>query len=162
MDGLYRNFLTLAILIGGSQLFAFFMDFLKWAVRKKHPARIEKSDEERYPQKITVFVWSDSRHYHGYVRHNYILKEGNIYKKETEPGSGRWIRIILINLFYILVSFAFPIVMLFYAPDYPYIGNYFGISAIIFFMMLHVELTGTDTVARIELYKYLNEGSVNM
>jgi hypothetical protein len=52
--------------------------------------------------------------------------------------------------------------MLFYAPDYPYIGNYFGISAIIFFMMLHVELTGTDTVARIELYKYLNEGLVNM
>ena len=162
MDGLYRNFLTLAILIGGSQLFAFFMDFLKWAVRKKHPARIEKSEDVRYPQNITVFVWSDSRRYHGYVRHDYIRKEGNTYKEEYDHSVGRWIRIILINLFCILVSFAFPIVMLFYVPDYPYIGNYFGISAIIFFMILHIELTGTDTVAKIELYKYLNEGSVNM
>jgi hypothetical protein len=161
MDGLIGNILTLAITICGSQMFAFFIDFLKWAVRKKHPARIEKSEDVRYPQNITVFVWSDSRHYHGYVRHDYIRKEGNTYKEKYDHSVGRWIRIILIDLFYILVSFAVPIVMLFYVPDYPYIGNFFGISAAIFLMFLHAELTGSDTIARIELYKYFNNGSIN-
>ena len=161
MDCLYRNFLTLAILIAGSQLFAFFIDFLKWAVRKKHPARIEKSEDVRYPQNITVFVWSDSRYYHGYVRHNYTRKKGNIYKKELDRSVGRWIIRILLNFFYIIICSALPIAVLFYAPDYPYIGSILGSSAMIFFMILHVELTGSDTIARIELYKYFNNGSIN-
>lgn len=155
MDNLKENFLTLVILIGGSQLFAFFIDFLKWAVRKKHPARIEKSEDVKYPQYLNVSVWSDSHYFHGYKKITYIRKGDNKYKKEMDHSVGGWIRRILINLLYMIVTFALPIGVFFYSPDYPYPENLFGCSAFIFFMILHAELTGSDTVARIELNKYL-------
>ena len=81
MDDLKANLLTYAILFGGSQLFAFLLDLIKWAVSRKHPARIAKSEDVSYPQYLTVSVWHDSHLAHRYIEHTYIRKGNNKYKK---------------------------------------------------------------------------------
>ena len=156
-----ENYLTLAILFGVSQLFAFLIDLIAWAVRKKHPARIEKSEDVSYPQYLTVFVWIDSRRFHGYKKRTYIRKGDNKYKKEIDRSVGGWIKRILINLVYILLIFSFSIAALFYAPDFLYTHHdlVFGLSANLFLVLLHVHLSGADTIARIELNKYLKAQS---
>ena len=61
MDDLNSFILIWAFVIGISQLMGFLIDLIAWAVRKKHPARIEKSENVSYPQYITVSVWHDSQ-----------------------------------------------------------------------------------------------------
>ena len=85
----------------------------------------------------------------------HIRKEDNKYKKYIKRSVGGWIAKILLDLFCLLVIFAFPIAGLIYAPDFPHPELLFGYSAIIFFVFLHVYLAGPDTLARMELNKYL-------
>ena len=134
----------------GSQLMGFIIDLIAWAVRKKHPASIEKSEDISYPKYLTVSVWFDSHRSHGYKKITYIRKENNKYKKCINLSVGGWIAIILS----LLVIFA-PLAILIYAPNFPYPEFLFGYSSIVFFMFLHADLTGPDTLARIELNKYL-------
>ena len=72
MGDLSGEILTWAILFGGSQLIVFIIDLIAWAVRKKHPARVEKSENISYPQYLTVYVWYDSHRSHGYKKITYI------------------------------------------------------------------------------------------
>ncbi len=74
MGDLSGEILTWAILFGGSQLIVFIIDLISWAVRKKHPARVEKSENISYPQYLTVYVWHDSHRSHGYKKITYIRK----------------------------------------------------------------------------------------
>ena len=150
MDDLSGFFMVWLVIFIGSQLFMFIIDLIAWAVRKKHPARIEKSEDVSYPKYLTVFVWFDSHRSHGYKKITYIRKENNKYKKCINLSVGGWIAIILS----LLVIFA-PLAILIYAPHFPYPEFLFGYSSIVFFMFLHADLTGPDTLARIELNKYL-------
>ena len=142
--------MTWLVIFIGSQLMGFIIDLIAWAVRKKHPASIEKSEDISYPKYLTVSVWFDSHRSHGYKRITYIRKENNKYKKCINLSVGGWIAIILS----LLVIFA-PLAILIYAPNFPYPEFLFGYSSIVFFMFLHADLTGPDTLARIELNKYL-------
>lgn len=155
MDDLKAKLLTYAILFGGSQLFAFLLDLIKWAVRRKHPARIEKSEDVSYPQYLTVSVWHDSHYHHRYIEYTYIRKGNNKYKKYIKRSVGGWIGIILIDLFWLVFIFGLPVAGLIIAPNHPDIKLLFGWSLIVFLMFLHNYLTGTDTIARMELNKYL-------
>jgi hypothetical protein len=154
MDDLNSFFLTWAVIFIGTQLFAFLIDLIAWAVRKKHPARIEKSEDVSYPQYLTVNVWHDSHRSHGYKQITYIRKGDNKYKQYVKRSVGGWIGIILLYLFCLVIIFALPVAVLILAPNNPH-PEVFGCSAIVFFLILHAHLTGTDTIARIELNKYL-------
>ena len=155
MDDLRASLLSFAIIFVVTQLTAFLIDFIAWAVRRRHPASIEKSEDVKYPQYLTVSVWRDSHYFHGYRKITFIRKEDNKYKKNIKRSVGGWIAEILIDLFYLLIIFAFPIVGLIYAPNFPHPELLFGCSAIVAFMFLHAYLTGPDTLARMELNKYL-------
>ncbi len=154
MDDLKAKLLTYAILFGGSQLFAFLFDLIKCAVRRKHPARIANSEDVSYPQYLTVNVWHDSHRSHGYKQITYIRKGDNKYKQYVKRSVGGWIGIILLYLFCLVIIFALPVAVLILAPNNPH-PEVFGCSAIVFFLILHAHLTGTDTISRIELNKYL-------
>lgn len=155
MDDLRASLLSFAIIFVVTQLTAFLIDFIAWAVRRRHPASIEKSEDVKYPQYLTVSVWHDSHYFHGYKEITFIRKADNKYKKHIKRSAGGWIAKILLDLFCLLVIFAFPIAGLIYAPDFPHPEFLFGYSAIIFFVFLHVYLTGPDILARMELNKYL-------
>ena len=154
MDDLKANLLTFAILFGGSQLFCFLLDLIKWAVRRKHPARIAKSEDVSYPQYLTVSVWHDSHLAHRYIEYTYIRKGNNKYKKYIKRSIGGWIGIILIDLFWLVLIFGLPVAGLICAPDKPH-PEFYVLSVILFFFILHAHLSGPDTIARIELNKYL-------
>ncbi len=155
MDDLNSFILIWAFIIGISQLMGFLIDLIAWAVRKKHPARIEKSENVSYPQYITVSVWHDSHRSHGYKEITYIRKEDNKYKRYIKRSVGGWIGIILLYLFILVIIFGLPVAGLIIAPNHPDIKLLFGWSLIVFLMFLHNYLTGTDTIARMELNKYL-------
>ena len=155
MDDLNSFILTLAFIFGITQLMGFLIDLIKWAVRRKHPARIEKSEDISFPQYLTVYVWHDSHRSHGYKKITYIRKGNNKYRKYLNLSAGGWITKILLYLFCLVVIFALPVAVLFKAPDYPHPELLFGYSLIVLFIFLHVHLTGPDTIARIELNKYL-------
>ena len=157
MDNLSAVFLIWVSIFGVSQLMGFIIDLIAWAVRRKHPARIEKSEDVIYPEFLTVHIWHDSHRSHGYKQITFIRKDDNKYKKYIKRSAGGWIAKILLDLFCLLVIFAFPIAGLIYAPDFPHPELLFGYSAIIFFVFLHVYLTGPDILARMELNKYLKE-----
>ena len=74
MDDLIGYFQTLAIIFVGSQLMGFILDLIKWAIRKKHPAKIKKSEDVSYPKHLTVSVWFDSHRFHGYKQIMFIRK----------------------------------------------------------------------------------------
>ena len=155
MDDLNSFILIWAFIIGISQLMGFLIDLIAWAVRKKHPARIEKSENVSYPQYITVSVWHDSHRSHGYKEITYIRKEDNKYKRYIKRSVGGWIGIILLYLFILVIIFGLPVAGLIIAPNHPDIKFLFGWSLMVFLMFLHSYLTGTDTIARMELNKYL-------
>ena len=155
MDDLNSFILIWVFIIGISQLMGFLIDLIAWAVRKKHPARIEKSENVSYPQYITVSVWHDSHRSHGYKEITYIRKEDNKYKRYIKRSVGGWIGIILLYLFILVIIFGLPVAGLIIAPNHPDIKLLFGWSLIVFLMFLHNYLTGTDTIARMELNKYL-------
>ena len=75
MDDLNSFILTWAFIFGITQLMGFLIDLIKWAVRRKHPAYISKSEDVKYPQYLTVNVWFDSHRFHGYKEITYIRKE---------------------------------------------------------------------------------------
>ena len=154
MDDLIGYFQILAIFFVGSQLFMFFIDLIAWAVRKKHPAKIEKSEDAIFPKFLTVHIWHDSHRSHGYKQIAFISKGDNKYKKYINLSVGDWIWNILLDLFCLVIIFAFPVTILILAPNNPHF-EYFGYSFIVFFMFLHGHLTGPDILARIELNKYL-------
>ena len=155
MDDLNSFILIWAFIIGISQLMGFLIDLIAWAVRKKHPARIEKSENVSYPQYITVSVWHDSHRSHGYKEITYIRKEDNKYKRYIKRSVGGWIGIILLYLFFLVIIFGLPVAGLIIAPNHPDIKFLFGWSLMVFLIFLHSDLTGTDTIARMELNKYL-------
>ena len=155
MDELIGYFLTWLVFFIGSQLMGFIIDLIAWAVRKKHPAKIEKSEDVSYPKFLTVHIWHDSHRSHGYKKITYIRKGNNKYRKYLNLSAGGWITKILLYLFCLVVIFALPVAVLFKAPDYPHPELLFGCSLIVLFIFLHVHLTGPDTIARIELNKYL-------
>ena len=154
MDELIGNFLTWLAFFAGSQLMGFIIDLIAWAVRKKHPAKIEKSEEVSYPEFLTVHIWHDSHRAHGYKQITFIRKGDNKYKRYINLSVGGWIGNILVNLL-CLVIICHPLAVLIFAPNFPHPGLLFGYSSIVFFMFLHARLTGIDTLARIELNKYL-------
>ena len=155
MDDLNSFILIWAFIIGISQLMGFLIDLIAWAVRKKHPARIEKSENVSYPQYITVSVWHDSHRSHGYKEITYIRKEDNKYKRYIKRSVGGWIGIILLYLLILVIIFGLPVAGLIIAPNHPDIKFLFGWSLMVFLIFLHSDLTGTDTIARMELNKYL-------
>ena len=155
MDDLNSFILIWAFIIGISQLMGFLIDLIAWAVRKKHPARIEKSENVSYPQYITVSVWHDSHRSHGYKEITYIRKEDNKYKRYIKRSVGGWIGIILLYLLFLVIIFGLPVAGLIIAPNHPDINFLFGLSLMVFLVFLHNDLTGTDTIARMELNKYL-------
>ena len=155
MDDLIGYFQALAVFFIASQLFMFFIDLIAWAVRKKHPARVEKSENISYPQYLTVYVWHDSHRSHGYKKITYIRKGNNKYRKYLNLSAGGWIANILLYLFRLLIIFALPVAVFICAPDYPHPELLFGYSLIVFFIFLHIHLAGPSTRARIELKKYL-------
>ena len=155
MDDLNSFILIWAFIIGISQLMGFLIDLIAWAVRKKHPARIEKSENVSYPQYITVSVWHDSHRSHGYKEITYIRKEDNKYKRYIKRSVGGWIGIILLYLLILVIIFGLPVAGLIIAPNHPEIIFLFGWSLMVFLMFLHSYLTGIDTIARKELNKYL-------
>ena len=155
MDDLNSFILIWAFIIGISQLMGFLIDLIAWAVRKKHPARIEKSENVSYPQYITVSVWHDSHRSHGYKEITYIRKEDNKYKRYIKRSVGGWIGIILLYLFILVIIFGLPVAGLIIAPNHPDIKVLFGWSLMVSLMFLHNDLTGIDTIARMELNKYL-------
>ena len=154
MDDVISYFLTLAVIFIGSQLFMFIIDLIAWAVRRKHPARIEKSEDVSYPEFLTVHIWHDSHYSHGYKQITFIRKGDNKYKKYINLSVGGWIGNILVDLLR-LVIICHPLAILIFAPNFPHPGLLFCYSSIVFFMFLHAHLTGIDTLARIELNKYL-------
>lgn len=155
MDDLRASLLSFAVIFVVTQLTAFLIDFIAWTVRRRHPASIEKSEDVKYPQYLTVSVWHDSHYFHGYRKITFIRKEDNKYKKYVKRSVGGWIAKILIDLVWLLIIFAFPIAGLIYAPNFPHPDVLFGCSALIAFMLLHVYLAGPDSLARMELNKYL-------
>ena len=154
MDDLISYFRIVAVIFVGSQLFCFFIDLIAWAVRKKHPAKIEKSEDVSYPKFLTVHIWHDSHIAHRYKQITFIRKGDNKYKKYINLSVGDWIVNIFICLLWLVVIFAVPAAILIIAPNNPH-PEYFGWSFIVFFMFLHNYLTGPDILARIELNKYL-------
>ena len=159
MDDLYSFILIWAFIIGISQLMGFLIDLIAWAVRKKHPARIEKSENVSYPQYITVSVWHDSHRSHGYKEITYIRKEDYKYKRYTKRSVGGWIGIILLDILLLLVIFWYPIFVFLFVPNYPDPELPIGLSLIFLLMFVHSNLTGLNTIARIELNKYLKAQS---
>lgn len=155
MDDLYSFILIWAFIIGISQLMGFLIDLIKWAVRRKHPAYISKSEDVKYPQYLTVNVWSDSHYFHGYKEITYIRKEDNKYKRYIKRSVGGWIGIILLYLLFLVIIFGLPVAGLIIAPNHLDINFLFGWSLMVFLMFLHNDLTGTDTIARMVLNKYL-------
>ena len=154
MDELIGYFLTWLVFFIGSQLMGFIIDLIAWAVRKKHPAKIEKSEDVSYPKFLTVHIWHDSHRSHGYKQITFIRNGDNKYKKYIKLSVGGWIWNILLYLFCLVIIFGFPVALFIIAPNNPH-PEFFGYSFIVFFMFLHGYLTGPDTVARIELNKYL-------
>ena len=106
MDDLISYFLTLAVVFIGTQLFCFLIDLIAWAVRKKHPAKIEKSEDVSYPEFITVHIWHDSHRSHGYKQTTFIRKDDNKYKKQP-LSVGSWIWNIILYLFILAVIYVF-------------------------------------------------------
>ena len=155
MDDLNSFILTLAFIFGITQLMGFLIDLIKWAVRKKHPAKIEKSEDVSYPKFITVNIWHDSHLAHRYIQITFIRKGNNKYKQYIKRSVGGWIGIILLYLFILVIIFGLPVAGLIIAPNHPDIKLLFGCSLNVFLMFLHFYLTGTDTIARMELNKYL-------
>jgi hypothetical protein len=153
-DDLIKYFRILGVIFIGSQLFCFFIDFIAWAVRKKHPAKIEKSENVSYPKFLTVHIWHDSHRAHRYKQITFIRKGDNKYKEYINLSVGGWIGNILIYLLCLAVIFAVPVMVLILAPNDPHF-EYFGWSFIVFFIFVHRYLAGPDTLARIELKKYL-------
>ena len=147
MDDLNSFILPWAFIFGIFQLEAVLINLIKWAVRRKHPAYISKSED--------VNVWFDSHRFHGYKEITYIRKEDNKYKRYIKRSVGGWIGIILLYIFILVIIFGLPVAGLIIAPNHPDIKLLFGWSLIVFLMFLHIYLTGTDTIARIELNKYL-------
>ena len=154
MDNLSAVFLIWVSIFGVSQLMGFIIDLIAWAVRRKHPARIEKSEDVIYPEFLTVHIWHDSHRSHGYKQITFIRKDDNKYKKYINLSVGGWIANILLYLFCLAVIFAVPVIVFILAPNDPH-PELIGWSPIVFFLFLHVHLTGPDTLARIELNKYL-------
>ena len=154
MDDLIGYLQALAVFFIASQLFMFFIDFIALAVRKKHPAKIEKSEDLSYPKFLTVHVWHDSHRSHRYKQITFIRKGDNKYKKYIKLSVGGWIWNILLYLFCLVIIFGFPVALFIIAPNNPH-PEFLGYSFTVFFMFLHSHLTGPDTVARIELNKYL-------
>lgn len=154
MDDLNSYLRISAVIFIGSQLFMFFIDLIAWAVRKKHPAKIEKSEDVSYPKFLTVHIWHDSHRSHRYKQITFIRKGDNKYKKYINLSVGGLIGNILIYLLLLAVIFAVPVVILIIAPKDPH-PEIFCWSFIVFFMFLHGFLIGPDTLARIELIKYL-------
>ena len=154
MDDLNSFILIWAFIFGISQLMGFLIDLIAWAVRKKHPARIEKSEDATYPKFLTVHVWHDSHRSHGYKQIQFIRKDDNKYKLYIKRSVGGWIGIILLDLFILVIIFAMPVAVLILAPDTPR-PEILGWSLIVLLMFVHSHLTGLDTIARIELNKYL-------
>ena len=159
MDDLISFLRVLVIFIVGSQLFFFLIDLIAWAVRKKHPARIEKSENVSYPQYITVSVWHDSHRSHGYKEITYIRKEDNKYKRYIKRSVGGWIGIILLDILLLLIIFWYPIFVFLFVPNYPDPELPIGYSVVVSLLFLHKHFIGIDTIARIELNKYLKAQS---
>ena len=157
MNDLISYFLTLAVVFVGTQLFCFLIDLIAWAVRKKHPAKIEKSEDVSYPEFITVHTWHDSHRSHGYKQTTFIRKGDNKYKKKSLSVGG-WIWNIILYSFILAVIFGFPVSLFIIAPHDPH-PEYLGYSFIVFFMFMHSFLIGPDTLARMELKKYLKAQS---
>ena len=155
MDDLNSFILIWAFIIGISQLMGFLIDLIKWAVRRKHPAKIEKSEDVSYPKFITVNIWHDSHFAHRYIQITFIRKEDNKYKRYIKRSVGGWIGSILLYLFFLVIIFGLPVAGLIIAPNHPDIKFLFGWSLMVFLIFLHSDLTGTDTIARMELNKYL-------
>ena len=155
MDDLNSFILIWAFIIGISQLMGFLIDLIKWAVRRKHPAYISKSEDVKYPQYLTVNVWFDSHRFHGFKEITYIRKEDNKYKRYIKRSVGGWIGIILLYLLFLVIIFGLPVAGLIIAPNHPDINFLFGWSLMVFLMFLHSYLTGIDTIAMMELNKYL-------
>ena len=154
MDDVISYFLILAVIFIGSQLFMFIIDLIAWAVRKKHPAKIEKSEDVSYPKFLTVHIWHDSHYSHRYKQITFIRKDDNKYKRYINLSVGGWIGNILIVLLCLVVIFAVPVMVFILAPNdsHPEVYSW---SFIVFFMFVHGFLFGPDTIARIELNKYL-------
>ena len=155
MDDLNSFILTMAFIFGIFQLTGFLIDFIKWAVRRKHPAYIRKSEDVKYPQYLTVNVWFDSHYSHGYMEITYIRKEDKKYKRYIKRSVGGWIGVILLYLLILVIIFGLPVAGLIIAPNHPDIKVLFALSLMFLLMFLHTYLTGTDTIARMELNKYL-------
>lgn len=154
MDDLNSFILIWAFIFGISQLMGFLVDLIAWAVRKKHPARIEKSEDATYPKFLTVHVWHDSHRSHGYKQIQFIRKDDNKYKLYIKRSVSGWIGIILLYLLLLVIIFAMPVAVLILAPDNPR-PEISGWSLIVLLMFVHSHLTGPDTIARLELNKYL-------
>ncbi len=154
MDDLNSYILIWAFIFGITQLMGFLVDLIAWAVRKKHPARIEKSEDAIYPMFLTVHVWHDSHRSHGYKQIQFIRKDDNKYKLYIKRSVGGWIGIILLYLLLLVIIFAMPVAVLILAPDNPR-PEISGWSVIVLLMFVHSHLTGPDTIARLELNKYL-------
>ena len=154
MDDLNSFILIWAFIFGITQLMGFLVDLISWAVRKKHPARIEKSEDATYPKFLTVHVWHDSHLSHGYKQIQFIRKDDNKYKLYIKRSVSGWIGIILLYLLLLVIIFAMPVAVLILAPDNPR-PEISGWSLIVLLMFVHSHLTGPDTIARLELNKYL-------
>ena len=159
MDDLNSFILTWAFIFGITQLMGFLIDLIKWAVRRKHPAYIRKSEDVKYPQYLTVNVWFDSHRFHGFKEITYIRKEDNKYKRYIKRSVGGWIGIILLDILLLLVIFWYPIFVFLFVPNYPDPELPIGYSVVVSLLFLHIYLTGIDTIARIELNKYLKAQS---
>ena len=120
MDDVISFFPTLAVIFIGSQLFMFFIDLIAWAVRKKHPAKIEKSEDVSYPKFLTVHIWHDSHYSHRYKQITFIRKGDNKYKRYINLSVGGWIGNILIVLLCLVVIFAVPVMVFILAPNDPH------------------------------------------
>lgn len=159
MDDLNSFILTWAFIFGITQLMGFLIDLIAWAVRRKHPARIEKSENVSYPKFLTVHVWHDSHRSHGYKQITFIRKGDNKYKQYIKHSVGGWIGIILLDLLLLLAIFGFPVFVILFVPNYPDPELPIGLSLIFLLMFVHSNLTGLNTIARIELNKYLKAQS---
>lgn len=145
------------IMIVFTQAVGFLFDLVEWGMRKKHPARIEKSEHGSYPEYLTILVWHHSRSYKGYVRNTFVRKENNKYKKHEKRSAEGWFDYIFFIVIRILIIIAFPVITFIYRPDFPYPELPLGFSAVLFLLFLHAYLTSANFAARMVLKKYLKE-----
>ena len=157
MDDKNTIYVILAVLFGMTQLFGFHFDLIDLGLRKKHPTRIEKSENVSYPEHLTVFVWHHRKYFHGYKKYVYIRKENNKYKKDIKLSAGYIIWWIFYRLLILLLIFAFPICMYIRMPDFPYPELMYGFSAVVLLVFCHNFITGPENIARMTLKKYLRE-----